>query len=368
MVYGDYKAAFDKVVIRLLIIKLARFGIGRKTAKWVCQFLTGRSNYVQIGSDKSRMFESLSGVPPGSSLGPLMFTTFIDDVVDCVEFARTLLFADDIKLASIIHDFNDTQRMQQDIDNVMRWNSLNRLHFNKRKCSVFSAYRNDSAYIEARYKMEDHVIERFDEINDLGVLTDRRLHYGHHIEQMKARRMIGCIKHHSNGNFTKETQRILYLAYVRSRLEFASPIWNPSAQIYKDDIEAIQKQFVIYLLQSRANATSYRLAPYVDRCKQLDFQSLDVRRTVADAAMAFDIYKCKITDDLISPMFVRSDSGYDLRDSTSRLLVEPRHVRTYLVNQPMNRLIRTVNENKLIVLACDEKRTFKAMMFEALGC
>lgn len=29
-------------------------------------------------------------------------------------------------------------------------------------------------------------------------------------------------------------------AHVRSRLEFGSVIWNPKAEIYKDDIESIQ--------------------------------------------------------------------------------------------------------------------------------
>lgn len=148
---------------------------------------------------------------------------------------------------------------------------------------------------------------------------------------MKCRQTVGCIKHFSNGNFTKETQRILYVAYVRSRLEFASPIWNPSAQMYKDDIESIQKQFVIYLLESRRNATTYRLAPYEDRCKLLKLQSLEKRRTVADAMLAFDIYKRNISDDLISPKFVRNDrNAYDLRESTLQLLVEPRHFNVFI--------------------------------------
>ncbi|XP_037030482.1 uncharacterized protein LOC119070318 [Bradysia coprophila] len=296
--YGDYKTAFDKLVILLLIIKLARFGIGKKTARWICQYLVGRTNYVQIGNSKSRCYESPSGVPPGSSLGPLMFIVFINDIVDSVEFANTLLFADDIKLASIISDHYDTLYID-----------------------------TNHRFIRADYTMGDKIISRVEETSDLGVLVNRWFHPGSHIEQMtmKCRQTIGCIKHFSNGNFTKETQRILYVAYVRSRLEFASPIWNPAAQVYKDDIESVQKQFVIYLLESRSNATTYRLAPYEDRCKQLKLQSLEKRRTVADAMLAFDIYKRNIIDDLISPRFVRNvQSAYNFRESTMQLLIEPR--------------------------------------------
>lgn len=35
-------------------------------------------------------------------------------------------------------------------------------------------------------------------------------------------------------------------AYVWSKLEFAAVIWDPSQQIYQDDIESIQKSFIIY--------------------------------------------------------------------------------------------------------------------------
>ncbi|XP_037049652.1 uncharacterized protein LOC119083942 [Bradysia coprophila] len=246
--YGDYKTAFDKLVILMLIIKLARFGIGKKTARWICQYLVGRTNYVQIGNSKSTLYESPSGVPPGSSLGPLMFIVFINDIVDVVEFANTLLFADDIKLASIISDHYDTRKMQRDIDNVVNWNTVNRLFFNEEKCYIFSLYRHEPSFIRANYTMGDKIISRVEETSDLGVLVNRWFHPGSHIEQMtmKCRQTIGCIKHFSNGNFTKETQRILYVAYVRSRLEFASPIWNPAAQIYKDDIESVQKQFRVY--------------------------------------------------------------------------------------------------------------------------
>lgn len=42
---------------------------------------------------------------------------FIDDVV---KFGRTIMFADDIKPASINSGHNDIRRMQQDIDNVVK--------------------------------------------------------------------------------------------------------------------------------------------------------------------------------------------------------------------------------------------------------
>lgn len=324
--YGDFKTAFDTVCIRLLIAKISRFGFGSKTAKWLCEFMRGRTNFVQIDSVTSRHYTSASGVPPGSSLGPELFAMFIDDVAEVIAFATALLFADDMKLSAIIYEGSDFFRMQSDIDKVMEWCSSNRLYFNKEKCLIFSAYCDNTTFIEHTYRMDGHVIKTVEEVRDLGILIDRWFHFGHHIEQltMKCRQLVGSIKHYSNGNFTLETQRILYLAYVRSRLEYASAIWNPMAKIYKDDIESIQKQFVIYLLDSRRNSTSYRLAPYEDRCRQVKLQRLDLRRTVADAVLAFDIYKRNINDSSILSKFVPSESNYNLRGTTLRLLIKPR--------------------------------------------
>ena len=367
--YGDFKTAFDTVWIRKLIEKLAKFNIGKKTAKWICEFLIGRRNIVQIEKCKSKVYNSASGVPPGSSLGPLLFNIFIDDVTDTIENGITLLFADDIKLAKIIYDQIDGLRMQRDINNLVKWCKNNRLYFNEDKCSVFSAFRNNTSFVDITYTLDHHIIKRVDEVRDLGVLIDRYFYFGHHIEQitMKCRQLIGCIKHHSNGNFTLETQRILYLAYVRSRLEFASVIWNPSSAIYRDDIESIQKQFVLYLLDSRRNSTSYRLAPYDDRCKQVKLQRLDTRRTVADAVLAYNIYTHNINEDLISSKFIVNQSIYDLRDSTMNLLVEPRYSSHYLSHQPIARLIRLINKYKTVVSSCDNRFTFKLKIIDELN-
>lgn len=205
-----------------------------------------------------------------------------------MERAKVLLFADDIKISLEVYSSNGSNNsswLQDDINRVMRWCEDNRLFFNQQKCHIFTAIRNDTSFIETQYTLNDYIIERKDDIRDLGVLIDKRFHFGHHIEQLtkKCRQLVGCIKHFSNGNFTKETQRLLFLAYVRSRLEFSSVIWNPQNDIYKDDIESIQNQFVIYLVDSRRNATSYRLSPYIERCNLVKLQPLETRRKIADS-------------------------------------------------------------------------------------
>src|ERR1700744_5937041 len=47
--YGDFQNAFDKLVHRIFIKKAWTFRIGKKTAKWLLEFLTGRKFFVKIG-------------------------------------------------------------------------------------------------------------------------------------------------------------------------------------------------------------------------------------------------------------------------------------------------------------------------------
>ena len=153
--YGDYKSAFDSVCHRLLIEKLSKYSVGPKTAKCIYEFVIQMKYYVQIGQNKSRIYTSTSGIIPGSVLGPILFLIFIDDVVEVVESAFVLLFADDIKMSKIIYDWVDVRKLQVDINNVNEWCVRNRLFFNKKKCAIFTAYRTTS-FIEATYVLDGH--------------------------------------------------------------------------------------------------------------------------------------------------------------------------------------------------------------------
>lgn len=83
---------------------------------------------------------------------------------------------------------------------------------------------------------------------------------------------------------------------------------------------------------------------------------------MADAVL----YKRNVTDDLILSKFIWNESLYNLRDSTSRLLVEQRHS-SELANQPINRLIRLINEHKINVWKINDRKLFKSKILDELG-
>lgn len=146
--YGDFKSAFDKVSHQMLIDKLGNLDISNNIIKWIYSFLSNRKNYVTIGNVKSRLYESPSGVPAGSILGPLLFLIFIDDIAGVVDHSEMLLFADDIKIFTEVTSSLDAKNLQSDIANLLSWCKSNQLHFNFQKCAVMTISRRNTTISE----------------------------------------------------------------------------------------------------------------------------------------------------------------------------------------------------------------------------
>ena len=62
----------------------------------------------------------LSGISQGSVLGPILFIIYVNDLPGVVE-SLTMLFADDTKLYRPVNDIEDREKLQGDINSLMRW-------------------------------------------------------------------------------------------------------------------------------------------------------------------------------------------------------------------------------------------------------
>jgi hypothetical protein len=60
-------------------------------------------------------------VPQGSTVGPLLFNIFINDICNTIHNSRYLLFADDLKIYRTITNVDDCKLLQHDINSVHNW-------------------------------------------------------------------------------------------------------------------------------------------------------------------------------------------------------------------------------------------------------
>ena len=98
LVLLDLRAAFDTIDHEKLIRTLYTYcGIEGDPLKWFLSYLKGRVQSVQIGSTFSREQNLLFGVPQGSVLGPVLFTTPLGRTIQRY-WLTYHLYADDTQL------------------------------------------------------------------------------------------------------------------------------------------------------------------------------------------------------------------------------------------------------------------------------
>ena len=306
-VYLDLKAAFDKVDHHILLQKLEKLGVSAAGVDWFRSYLMGRSLRVKIGSAYSAPFVSLSGVPQGSNLGPLLFSLFINDVTLILPSGVKLLYADDAKIYMIVECLDDCFALQELLKRFEQWCAGNCLTLSIEKCQVITFSRKLKPII-FDYKLSGRSLERVHRIKDLGVTLDDRLTFRFHRDEVisKANRQLGFIMKIAKGFQDPHCLRSLYCALVRSILEFAVVVWCPYQSTWINRLESIQRKFVRYALRNLPWREGQQATPYVARCQLLGLDTLEVRHRTMQA-----LFVTKILNGIVdSPSLLKMLSFY----------------------------------------------------------
>jgi len=93
----DISSAYDSVWRDGLRYKLrTQFHLNGRMYWWIDSFLQDRNGKVVLNGTQSEWSSFKIGVPQGSSLSPILFIMFINDIVDVIHHSKVGLFADDI--------------------------------------------------------------------------------------------------------------------------------------------------------------------------------------------------------------------------------------------------------------------------------
>lgn len=347
VLYTDFLKAFDRVDHRILIEKLKQFDLNEKVIKWIWSYLRNRSLNVKIGSCVSSSFETFSGVPQGSHLGPTLFTMFINDLAGRVnaENVHILLFADDTKSYAIVNNENDAARFQSSIDQLNNWCIENKLPLNVSKCKIMSFHRKENPHIN-NYVIGNENIERVDEIRDLGIILDPILSFNTHIDTVIAKSFasLGFLKRMCSNMQDPYTLKSLYCAHVRSILEYASVVWHPQYQSQIDRIESIQHKFTSFALRYlNWNFENNPRPNYETRCAMIAIETLERRRINANLYFIYDLLNGFIDAPHLCNQVVMNEPVRVLRNNGSERIRITTHRTNYGQNAPLNRMSRLYN-------------------------
>ena len=239
----DFSKAFDKVDHRLLLSKLHQAGIRNSLLSWMESFLLNRTQTVAVDGIESSPSPVLSGVPQGTTLGPLLFLIYINDISKNLSpNTKIRLFADDSLLYRTISSPSDSAQLQKDLDTLQLWETSNKMEFHPGKCLTLRI-TNKQKPILSDYFIHSTKLSLTDSAKYLGVTIDSKLSWSAHINniQSKANSTLAFLRRnlHSCPRPVKET---CYKTFVRPILEYGGCVWDPHQQNQIDQIERVQKR------------------------------------------------------------------------------------------------------------------------------
>ena len=136
VVFFDIKKAFDRVCLPGLLYKLQAAGVRGQALAWFESFLINRQQCTVVGQHMSSASSLHAGVPQGAILSPLLFSLYMNDVVQATG-TDVNMFADDTSVSATDKSVTGLQvKLQRAVDALADWFSSWALTVNNKKvCS-----------------------------------------------------------------------------------------------------------------------------------------------------------------------------------------------------------------------------------------
>ena len=281
VIYLDYAKAFDKVDHQILLEKLYSYGVRGKLLVWINSYLTNREQTVVINGEHSTPAKVISGVPQGTVLGPVMFILYLNDLTSCIKHSVVSSFADDTRLKKSISIVNDTHLLQEDLNSAISWSERNNMQLHQSKFELISHATGQSNLLSELPFSTQHkeyvtadgsTITPQCKVRDLGITISEDLSWSPHINNItnEGKKIVSWTLSVFRDR-SADTMLPLYTSFVRSRLEYCSPLWNPSKVEDIMKLESSQRTFT-------SRVSEVRHLPYWERLRSLNLMSLQRRR------------------------------------------------------------------------------------------
>ncbi|KAI3375550.1 hypothetical protein L3Q82_003877 [Scortum barcoo] len=148
--FFDFSSAFNTIQPLLLGEKLQVMGVDDSMISWITDYLTGRPQFVRLGSVLSDVVVSDTGAPQGTVLSPFLFTLYTTDFQYNSESCHLQKFSDDSAVNHLRLNVNKTREMVID-------------------------FRRKKMPSQPLLRIRGEVVEEVEDYKYLGVVIDNRL-------------------------------------------------------------------------------------------------------------------------------------------------------------------------------------------------
>ena len=182
-ILADFSKAFG-IVDYTVIKKMNKLNMSPEFLHLILSYISERSQYVQIDSDKSRHEKINFGAPQG--LGPILFNIHVIDMKNefdspCIQYADNTNFYEHCKVSEIPQSITALTNAAK---NIYAWSKDNNLVFNpkKTKFMLFSTKQMSTKYklneMSSKVMINDNsTLDRVTNSRILGVNFDENLNW-----------------------------------------------------------------------------------------------------------------------------------------------------------------------------------------------
>ena len=276
----DLKKAFDTVNHQILLAKLEKYGIRGLPLQLLACYLNNRLKFAVVNNTKSKFNHVTCGVRQGSTLGPLLFLIYINDM-PLVSNLKTKLFADDTVLTLT----NSCPRLLNknfnfELVKIDEWLKLNKLSLNTNKTKFMVLTKQRSArHFDIRIGKTN--IEQVNEIKYLGVIFNDKLSRKSHIQHVCSKLSSGSWALLKLRNYVDTTTlKIVYYALIYSYLQYCVSTWGLASTSVLDPLVRIHKCIIRIITNSPFLSHKNPLFQKLNFLKLKDIVKLEMAKTL----------------------------------------------------------------------------------------
>ena len=245
-IFIDLQKAFDTVNHQILCDKLNYYGFRGISNDLISSFLSGRKQHVSINGHNSGNLDITCGVPQGSTLGPLLFLIYINDLRFCLKYATSSHFADDTCLLYASKKLKTLEtNLNYDLKSCSEWLKANRLSLNVKKTELllFHSNRKKDEQLNFSIKINNKKIIPSKNVKYLGLHIDDRLSWDFHVNQLgkklsRANGILSKLRYYA----PKDTLISVYNSIFYSHVLYGCPSWSLTSMTNLQSISVLQKK------------------------------------------------------------------------------------------------------------------------------
>jgi hypothetical protein len=249
MILLDVEKAFDRVWHSGLIYKLIKFKFPPYIIKFIKDFLQDRKFHVSVKNKMSIIKLMAFGLPQGSVLSPTLYNIFTADIPKDL-YCMLSLFADDTGILCTSPSFKIiSSRLENYLDVLKKYYKRWKIKINKDKTqAIYFTRRRSKELPNGPINIFGENIEWSKEVKYLGVILDKTLTLGQHIQQAvekvgKAVRILYPLLNRKSG-LNQTNKLLVYKQILRPMLLYACPLFQNIAKTHIKKLQVCQNRII----------------------------------------------------------------------------------------------------------------------------